>query len=112
MGLSNFDMTILKPITLNGTADQNLFNCIKWFQSISSFGGSSAAQDGVVSPAPSRNYRGSRSTVVFSIAKMNNASPCAEPTCQPMATSPPSYKRAEKQPRVAAQPPLAHSWGL
>jgi hypothetical protein len=73
MGVGSFDLKVLRPITLNGTADQNLYNWIKWFQSVSSFGGTAAAQDGVVSPAPSRYRKGSASHVVYSIAKMNNA---------------------------------------
>jgi hypothetical protein len=67
------DLKILKPLPVNGKADQNLYNWIKWFQSVSSFGGTSAALDGIVSPAPSALYKGSHSKVVFSIVKMNNA---------------------------------------
>jgi|GEM_PF-1745702 len=73
MGVSALiDIKILKPLTLNGKADQNLYNWIKWFQSISSFGGTSAALDGIVSPAKGAFIKGANSKSVYSIVKMNN----------------------------------------
>jgi hypothetical protein len=68
-----FNHKVLKPLTVNGVADANLYNWIKWFQAIGSFGGTSAAMDGIVSPAPRRNHQGTNSKSAFSIAKMNNA---------------------------------------
>jgi hypothetical protein len=73
MGLSGFDIKILRTLDVNGSADQNLYEWIKWFQSISSLGGSSAAQDGIVSPAISAYHKGTHSGVAYSIVKMNNA---------------------------------------
>lgn len=73
MAVSGFDLKILKPLQVNGTADQNLYQWIKWFQSMSSFGGTTAAQDGIVTPATSTSHKGARSRVSYSIVKMNNA---------------------------------------
>jgi hypothetical protein len=67
-----FNTAVLKPITLNGVADQNLYNWIRWFQTLLQRHQGGAPPDGIVSPAPSRNHKGKQSRSIYTICGLNN----------------------------------------